>query len=105
MGASEANLELNVSGQVTLETKGASKVEMRGNCKTLKLTGLGACKIEAENLKANNVDVHVSGASHAQVYASESLNAEAYGASEIECQGHPRNVKKTDNIGSSIHVE
>jgi len=105
LGASEANMDLNVAGQVTVDSKGASKVEIRGNCKNLKLTGLGACKIEAENLKASSVDVHVSGASHAQVYASESLNAEAYGASEIECQGHPRNVKKTDNIGSSIHVE
>jgi len=105
LGASEANLDLNVAGQINLNTKGASKVEIKGNCKALKLTGFGASQVEAENLIANNVDIHVSGATHAQVYASESLNAEAYGASEIECQGHPKNVKKSDNIGSRIHVE
>jgi len=33
------------------------------------------------------------------------LNAEAYGASGIDCQGHPKNVKKTDNIASSINIE
>jgi len=96
---------LNVAGQINLDTKGASKVEIKGICKALKLTGFGASQVEAENLIANNVDIHVSGATHAQVYASESLNAEAYGASEIECQGHPKNVKKSDNIGSRIHVE
>jgi hypothetical protein len=54
---------------------------------------------------AKNADIHVSGATHANIYASESLNAEAYGASDIECAGHPKNVKKTDNIGSEIIVK
>ncbi|MDP4241029.1 MAG: DUF2807 domain-containing protein [Bacteroidota bacterium] len=104
-GASEANLDLKVTGQISLDTKGASKVELAGSCKTFKLNGFGASKIEAESLIAKEVDAHLTGATHAQVYASESLNAEARGASEIDCQGHPKYVKKTDKIGSSIHVE
>jgi len=49
--------------------------------------------------------IHVSGATNANVYASENLDAQAYGASEINCQGHPKNVKKSDNIGSRINIE
>jgi len=105
LGASEADLDMRVTGQINLDLKGASKVEMKGSCKTFKLIGVGATNIEAENLIAADAVIHVSGASHAQVYASESLSAEAYGASVIDCKGHPKNVKKSDNIGSSINIE
>ena len=105
LGASDAELDLKVAGQVTLDTKGASKVELKGSCNTLKLTGEGASDIEAESLIAKDVFINLSGATHADIYASESLNAEAYGASHIDCKGHPKNVKKSDNISSSIDVE
>ena len=105
LGASDANMDMKVAGQLNLDTKGASRVELKGSCKTLKLTGFGASHIEAGEMIAKDADVHVSGATHAKVYASENLNAEAYGASEIDCHGHPKNVKKTDNIASKIHVE
>jgi hypothetical protein len=105
LGASNAELDLKTAGQVTLDTKGASKIELKGSCKTLKLTGEGASDIEAENLIAKDVSINLSGATHADIFASESLNAEAYGASHINCKGHPKNVKKSDNISSSIDVE
>ena len=105
MGASEADLDMKIAGQINLDTKGASKVELKGASNTLKITGFGASKIEAYNLIAKHTDIYVSGATHAEVYASESLNAEAYGASEINCQGHPKNVTKSDNIGSRIQLE
>jgi len=105
LGASNAELDLKTTGQVTLDTKGASKVDLKGSCKTLKLTGEGASDIEAEDLIAKDVFINLSGATHADIFASESLNAEAYGASHINCKGHPKNIKKSDNIGSSIDVE
>jgi len=105
LGASEADLDMKVSGQMNLDLKGASKVDIKGSCNTFKFVGVGASSIDAENLIAKDAFIHVSGATHAQVYATESLNAEAYGASEIDCKGHPKNVKKTDNIGSSINIE
>jgi len=104
-GASEANLDVKVTGEVNLDLKGASKVDIKGSCNTIKFLGVGASSIDAENLIAKDAVIHLSGATHAQVYASESLNAEAFGASEIDCKGHPKNVKKTDNIGSSINIE
>ncbi|MDD4971368.1 MAG: DUF2807 domain-containing protein [Paludibacter sp.] len=105
MGASEADLDMKIAGQIKLDSKGASKVELKGSSKSLKITGFGASKIEAFNLIAKDADIHLSGATHAEVYASENFNAEAYGASEINCQGHPKNITKSDNLGSRIHVE
>ena len=105
LGASKADLDMKIAGQITLDTKGASKVELKGTSKSLKITGFGASKIEAYDLITQVADIHVSGATHAEVYASESLIAEAYGASEVNCQGHPKNVTKSDNIGSNIHIE
>ena len=105
LGASQAELDLKVAGEVNLDTKGASKVELKGTCKIFKLNGVGASKIEADELLAKDVDVHVSGATNADVFASESLNAEATGASKINCQGHPKNVRKVGNIGTQIEIE
>jgi phage shock protein PspC (stress-responsive transcriptional regulator) len=105
LGASEADLDMKVTGQINVNTKGASKVDLKGSCNKFKLNGLGASQIEAGDLIAKVADVYVAGATHAQVHATESLNAEAYGASGIGCKGHPKNVKKTDNIASSINIE
>ena len=105
LGASEANLEVKIAGMLDLDTKGASKVELKGTCDKLKVNGVGASEIEATDLIAKDADIHVSGATHANVFATENLNAEAYGASDIDCKGHPKNVKKTDHVSSSINVE
>ncbi len=105
LGASEADLDLNIAGTLNLETKGASKVDIKGTCHTLKVNGVGASEIEATELIAKNADILVTGATHANVYATESLNAEAKGASDIDCKGHPKSIKKTEHVSSSIHIE
>jgi len=105
LGASQANLDVNVHGLFKVDVKGASKVELQGNCSIIRANGLGASEINATELKANQAEVYVAGASHANVFASESINAEAYGASEIDCKGTPKTVKKLDGGASSIHIE
>ena len=105
LGASQANLDVNVHGLFKVDVKGASKVELQGNCSIIRANGLGASEINATELKANQAEVYVAGASHANVFASESINAEAYGASEIDCKGTPKTVKKSDGGASSIHIE
>ena len=105
LGASQANLDVNVSGIFKLDVKGASKVDLRGTSNIFSVNGIGASDINAYELKAKQVDVHVAGASHAKVFATESIKAEAFGASEIDCKGNPKNVKKSDGGASSINIE
>lgn len=105
VGASETDLNLNVSGMVNLTTKGASKVDLKGNCTTIKIDGVGASEIETSELISKNADIQLKGASHANIYASENLKADAKGASDIDCIGHPKTVSKNEHVSSSINVE
>ena len=105
LGASQADLDVKVTGLLMLDVKGASKVELKGSCKTLKVNGLGASSIDAFELMSNQAEVYVAGASHANLNATESIDAHAYGASEVVCKGSPKNIKKSDSGASSIKIE
>jgi len=103
-GASEADMDLKVAGLVDVNLTGASHANLNGSAASIKSEGIGACQLEAKDLITKKADIRVTGASHANVYATESLDASAFGASEIDCKGSPKNVNKS-NIGSEIHVE
>ncbi|HLP05156.1 MAG TPA: DUF2807 domain-containing protein [Paludibacter sp.] len=104
-GACRADLDLQVAGLCRVNLTGASQANLSGTCSELKVDGMGACQLEAHELIAKVVRVTVSGASQAKVYASESLDATAIGASHVDCKGSPKDVNKESHIGSEIHVE
>lgn len=104
-GAGQADMDVNVAGLFAVELNGASKAELDGTCRTIKLDASGASKLDADNLMAQRADIRVSGASHADVYATESIDAEASGASHVNCKGNPKIVKKSDSGGSSIDIQ
>ncbi len=60
--------------------------------------------MEADQLRAKNVEVEASGASHARVYATESVDAEASGAGQIDCEGNPTTVRRSENLGSNVNI-
>lgn len=104
-GASKAEMDIDASGLVEMHLTGASQVDLNGKCSALKLEGTGACQVEAEELEAKTADVRMTGASHANVFASEKLDATALGASDIDCKGSPKVVNKNTHVGSDINVE
>lgn len=83
-----------------LDVSGASKIELKGEAKELKIEASGASKINAESLKVANANVDVSGASSISVFATEELKADASGASKVTYSGEPKNVIK-DTSGAS----
>lgn len=103
-GASQARLDVNVSGRLSAEISGASYADIEGNTESLKVDANGASKMEADQLRAKNVEVEASGASHARVYATESVDAEASGAGQIDCEGNPTTVRRSENIGSNVNI-
>ena len=104
-GACQADMDLHVSGLCKIDLTGASQANLSGTSNELKIEGTGACQVRAHDLKAKKADVRVSGASQAEVYASETLEATATGASHIDCKGSPKNVNKNTHIGSEINVQ
>jgi len=103
-GASTVILDVEIENKFKIDASGASTIRLRGKSEMLELRASGASTINVENLKAEHVDVNISGAGSAYVYASKSLNANASGISNIVCYGNPENVRKSTSGMSSVRM-
>ena len=79
---------------------GASKAEVHGITDELHANITGASKLDAEDLWVKNLHINVSGASKAEVNVTDSLWAQASGASKIEYHGTPA-VQQSVSVGAS----
>lgn len=104
-GASQAKLDIDVSGKTDVELSGASTAELNGTGNYIEVDANGASKLKAEQFKTKNAIVESSGASHVEVYATESVDAEATGAGEIDIAGSPKTVKRSENMGASVKLK
>lgn len=93
-GASEGTLDINAP-KVNVEATGASSAHLRGKTKDLDANASGASKIRGFELLSENANVDVSGASHAEVYASVRLDGDASGASHVSYLGNASNSVQT----------
>ncbi len=99
-GASE--VEASVSPDfLEMTLAGASKAQLDGNARRMKASLVGASRIKGYNFKTSFTELRVQGASHAQVYVTEELEAEAGGVSSITYKGRPR-VNADENGLSTI---
>lgn len=104
-GASRADLNANINNNITTRVSGASSAKISGTVSSADFEANGASKIDADQLKSSIVKVETSGASHAKVFAIQSIDADASGASRIDCVGNPKDIKKSENMGSSIDIK
>lgn len=81
-GASDLDFNI-LSNKVNLVLSGASDAELKGNAQDLKLDASGASEFEAKELKVANAYVRVSGASKANVWATDLADIDASGASSV----------------------
>lgn len=87
---------------IDVRSSGASSVELSGTSEKLVANISGASKVEASELKAENVTVDASGASKASVFPIGQLKADANGASKITYSGTPKSVEKRTSGAGSI---
>ena len=99
-GAAEADLFLNVQS-LTIDAKGASKLELEGTADQANITIAGAGELEAEDLLTQVMHINCAGASHAEVNVARELWAQASGASKITYKGAPR-IKQSMAVGGSV---
>jgi phage shock protein PspC (stress-responsive transcriptional regulator) len=104
IGASQGNMNMKVDGLLDVIVKGASQVFFKGSSQTLKFKAVGASKIDAFDLEAQFVNVAAVGVSRVKVFAVKSLNADAVGASEVECKGSPEMREIHTQIGSTVVI-
>lgn len=86
-GASDGKFELDAP-KISVELTGASNLTLRGRTKDLDAGASGASGINSFDLLTENSDVDLSGASHAEVFASVSLRGSVSGASSVDYKGN-----------------
>lgn len=110
---SSEQFELNATGSADIQIKfkgklinctqgGASSVNLKGQTDSLIANITGASSFKSYGLSSKNVRISSSGASNAKVYATETMKANATGASEIKIKGEPRELSAEASIASSI---
>lgn len=100
-GASDCNLNIDAEN-LTVHLSGASELTIAGTAQKLNAEVNGASEILAFGLITDQVIVHASGASSAEVFATNKLDAEASGASSVDYKGSPQ-VSSNSSGFSSIN--
>jgi hypothetical protein len=85
----------NVSGgEFKLEANGASSIRVAGSVTNLEVRFAGASSLNAKGLSAQTAHVSLSGASAADVTATETLDVSISGAGTVTYGGNPKKVNK-----------
>jgi hypothetical protein len=101
-GASKADVKGVRADKFELDLSGASKVNIEGEAVTFIGDMSGASTLNADNFKTVKAVVEASGASKADVFVSEDLNADASGASKIYYAGNPKTVREDESGASKV---
>jgi len=90
---------------MTFEVTGASRVNLTGNARNVRITGGGASNIDVSGLEAQNATVGLSGASSAVINITGRLDAGLTGASHLKYIGEPElgNINLSDFSTVSQH--
>jgi hypothetical protein len=81
--------------EVKVSESGACSVAVKGECDSAEFEVSGSSTIDSVSLKAADVAVTATGASNAGVYAENSIDANASGASAITYSGSPQTVNQS----------
>jgi hypothetical protein len=79
-------LELSAP-KITADVSGACSVKLKGDAKEFKVQGSGSTDIKCFDLVADNVDLDISGAGDAEVYANVKLTGDISGAASVNYKG------------------
>ena len=98
-GASEIRMQVETS-TLKADLSGASTLELKGTSSRFSTEASGASKIKCMNLDTDETDLHVSGATDAEVTANKQLNIDASGASNIDYRGNASINQKSSGASS-----
>ena len=100
-GASNIHVWNIDSDEFNVNVSGAGSLDLSGNAEDVYIDMSGAGSLDAKNLKTKSVEIDISGAANADVYASERLKATVSGVGNIDFYGDPKDVKSSvSGVGS-----
>jgi len=100
-GASQLSGELSADA-LTVHPSGASKVTLRGSGDLLSVSASGASHANLGELAVESADVKLSGASHATIHVSRTIDVSASGASHLNYSGNATVATSRLSGGSGI---
>jgi hypothetical protein len=103
-GASDVKMDIK-SPRVNAELSGAGTINIKGETKDFSVKGSGSTDIKCFDLMAENVDVRISGAGDAEVFASVKLDVHVSGAGDVKYKGSANVSQKVSGAGSVRKVD
>ncbi|MGH3775408.1 MAG: GIN domain-containing protein [Pseudonocardiaceae bacterium] len=100
-GTSEVTGPIHVD-RLQANVSGATTVLLSGQARELHLSGAGTSRLRLADLAVRNLEVVLSGTSHATVTVSDTLAAQAAGASVLRYRGTPNITRQQSSGVSSI---
>jgi uncharacterized protein YaiE (UPF0345 family) len=85
-GSCDATMDINAP-KISADVSGACTVKLQGQTKDFKLSGSGSTDVKCFDLIAENVELDISGAGDAEVYASVKLSGSISGAADVHYKG------------------
>jgi hypothetical protein len=110
----DVNISLSGSCDATMEIKsprgkarlsGATTLSLKGETKDLDLTGTGSSTLKCMNMMADNVEVRITGAGNADVFANVKLDVHVTGAGSVRYKGTASVNQNVTGAGSVKKVE
>lgn len=98
-GGSDVELDLTYN-EIDIDCSGGSDVEMSGSTNILWLNSGGGSDFDGYDLEAKEANIRSTGGSDVSVYASERLEVNASGASDVRYRGNPK-YTNLDSSGAS----
>ena len=95
-GITGSNFNLNPSG--------SSEIKLQGVIDEFDINSDGAATIDAKNLKADTVNIVMSGAGEASIFASKKLDVKIDGAADITYYGKPEKIIKNNFVAGSLEA-
>ncbi|HEY0434049.1 MAG TPA: head GIN domain-containing protein [Chitinophagaceae bacterium] len=103
-GSCDATMEFDAP-QISAGVSGACSVTLKGKTKELKIDGSGSTNVRCFDLIAENVDLDLSGAGDAQVYASGKITGEISGSADVSYKGGGQTDIHTSGASSVKKVD
>jgi hypothetical protein len=97
------NIKMDVDApQVETRISGAGKIALTGKTRDFEMALSGAGKAVCYDLLAENVQVKISGAGSAEVYASVKLDAQVSGAGNVRYKGDAKQLQQQISGAGSV---
>lgn len=98
-GSCDLTMDLNAP-KISVGVSGAGTIKLKGETKDFRVHGSGSTDIKCVDLLAETVDLDISGAGDAEVYASVKLTGSISGAASVRYKGSPQTNIHTSGASS-----